>query len=102
MSAWSEVIRLLLPSRKGYVAGIGLTIYFSSPAKKTPEELELENEHLRASLDALAVHTQEVESRNKQLREQAEERDKTMRGVVLGVRREVSATVAEGSGGVRS
>lgn len=64
-----------------------------SPAKKTPEELELENEHLRASLDALAVHTQEVESRNKQLREQAAERDKTMRSVVMGVRREVSAIV---------
>ena len=57
---------------------------------KTPEELALENEGLRASLDTLASQAHALEKANKALREMAEEREKTMRTVVNGVRREVS------------
>ncbi|KAK4684852.1 hypothetical protein P7C73_g5315, partial [Tremellales sp. Uapishka_1] len=55
---------------------------------KTPEELALENQSLRASLDALAVHAHRVEKMNAELLGKAEERDKMMRSVVLGVRQE--------------
>lgn len=61
----------------------------SSPAAKTPEELVLENESLRASLDALAVHAHSLEVANKALSERAAEHDKVVRSVVHGVRREV-------------
>lgn len=55
---------------------------------KSPEELALENENLRASLDAMASHTHEVERANKGLLEQMEERQKMIRALADGVRRE--------------
>lgn len=61
----------------------------TSPAGKTPEELALENESLRASLDALAVHAHSLEVANKALTERAAEHDKVVKSVVHGVRREV-------------
>ncbi|EIW65729.1 hypothetical protein TREMEDRAFT_66106 [Tremella mesenterica DSM 1558] len=64
----------------------GLT--YSTSQGKTPEELELENVSLRASLDALASHAHTLEQTNKMFRAQAEERERNMRNVMLGVRRE--------------
>ncbi|RXK38509.1 hypothetical protein M231_04275 [Tremella mesenterica] len=60
----------------------------STSQGKTPEELELENVSLRASLDALASHAHTLEQTNKMFRAQAEERERNMRNVMLGVRRE--------------
>ncbi|ORX34547.1 hypothetical protein BD324DRAFT_636344 [Kockovaella imperatae] len=60
----------------------------ASPPIKTPEELALENESLRASLDALAVHAQQLDRTNKALRAQHEGRERLMRSAVAGVRRE--------------
>ncbi|ORY32007.1 hypothetical protein BCR39DRAFT_587264 [Naematelia encephala] len=60
-----------------------------SPPIKTPEELDLENTSLRASLDALASHAQQLEQSNKLLVSQAADRDKMMRNIVDGVRKEV-------------
>ncbi|WOO79638.1 uncharacterized protein LOC62_02G003161 [Vanrija pseudolonga] len=60
----------------------------SSPSAKTNEELMLENESLRASLDALAKHAHALELANKAVTERAEERDKVVRSVVYGVRKE--------------
>lgn len=51
---------------------------------KTPEELALENEHLRASLDALSKHTMQVEQELKRLKD----REGMMKSVVLGVKAE--------------
>lgn len=62
----------------------------SSPTIKTPEELALENQSLRASLDALAVHAHSLEKANKELRQRAEERDKMLQSMVSDVRHEVS------------
>ncbi|KAL1409618.1 hypothetical protein Q8F55_003613 [Vanrija albida] len=62
----------------------------SSPSAKTNEELMLENESLRASLDALAKHAHALELANKAVTERAEERDKLVRSVVSGVRKEVA------------
>lgn len=50
----------------------------------------MENESLKSSLDALATHAEALVKQNKELRQQAEEREKMMRSVVVGVRREVS------------
>lgn len=50
----------------------------------------LENESLRASLDALAQHAHQLELSNRALKSRSEERDKLVRSVVSGVRREVS------------
>lgn len=61
----------------------------SSPAGKTPEELALENESLRASLDVLAAHAHSLEVANKTLSERAAEQNKVVRSVVQEVRREV-------------
>lgn len=58
--------------------------------KKTPEELELENENLRASLDALSVHNQKVEEELRRVRQRDEKRGEMMKSVVLGVKLEVS------------
>ncbi|GMK58235.1 hypothetical protein CspeluHIS016_0502670 [Cutaneotrichosporon spelunceum] len=57
-------------------------------AGKTPEELALENASLRASLDALAVHAHMVEKENRELKKRAEERDVTLRSMVLDVQKE--------------
>lgn len=62
----------------------------SSPSVKTNEELLLENESLRGSLDALAVHAHQLELANRAFKERDQERDKLVRSVVSGVRREVS------------
>jgi len=62
----------------------------SSPSAKTPEELALENISLRASLDALAIHAHDLEQKNRILQHNGEEKEKIMRSMVLGVRREVS------------
>lgn len=51
---------------------------------KTPEELALENEHLRASLDALSKHTMQVEQELKHVKD----REGMMKSVVLGVKAE--------------
>ncbi|KAH8090361.1 hypothetical protein HD553DRAFT_2341 [Filobasidium floriforme] len=51
---------------------------------KTPEELALENEHLRASLDALSKHTMQVEQALKRVKD----REGMMKSVVLGVKAE--------------
>ena len=51
---------------------------------KTPEELALENEHLRASLDALSKHSMQVEQELKRVKE----REGMMKSVVLGVKAE--------------
>lgn len=56
---------------------------------KTPEELALENENLRTSLDAIASHAEKLEQANKVLREQHDEREKAMRSIAVGMRREV-------------
>jgi hypothetical protein len=56
---------------------------------KTPEELALENLNLRTSLDTIASHAEKMERDNKVLREQGEEREKAMRNIAIGVRREV-------------
>ena len=61
-----------------------------TPSGKTPEELTLENENLRLSLDAIAQHAQSLEQANQKLKEQFEERDKMLRSVATGMRREVS------------
>ena len=53
---------------------------------KTPEELALENEHLRASLDALSKHNMQVEQELKRVKD----REGMMKSVVLGVKMEVS------------
>lgn len=65
-----------------------------SPTGKTPEELALENENLRASLDALAVHSHAVETENKALRTDLEERTKAMKTAINEVRREVGTCVS--------
>lgn len=52
----------------------------------------LENESLRASLDALAQHAHQLELSNRALKSRSEERDKLVRSVVSGVRREVSCS----------
>lgn len=62
---------------------------YRSPSGKTPEELALENENLRASLDKIAQHAHEVDVENKTLRSEAEERAKTMKTIISEVRREV-------------
>ena len=67
-----------------------LTTRAGSASGKTPEELALENENLRTSLDEIASHAEELERANKVLKEQGEERDKAMRSIAVGVRREVS------------
>lgn len=59
------------------------------PTPKTPEEMLLENESLRASLDALSKQAQALSVENAQLRGGVEKRDEMMKSVVLGVRREV-------------
>jgi len=61
----------------------------SCAPSKTPEELALENESLRSSLDALASHAQTLKQANKALKQAGDEREKMMRSVVVGVRREV-------------
>jgi hypothetical protein len=66
-----------------------LTI-FRSPSEKTPEELALENENLRASLDAIASHAQAVDNENKRLKAEADARNTMMKSAILEVRREVS------------
>lgn len=58
---------------------------------KTPEELALENEHLRTSLDAIASHAEKLEQANKALREQHDEREKAVRSIAVGMKREVCA-----------
>lgn len=63
----------------------------SSPSVKTNEELQLENESLRASLDALAVHAHKLDLANRAFKERDQERDMLVRSVVTGVRREVRA-----------
>jgi hypothetical protein len=60
---------------------------------KTPEELALENESLRASLDALAVHTEAVNKENQELRKSSQEREVVLRNAVAGVRKEVRPQV---------
>lgn len=60
-----------------------------TPASKTNEELQLENEGLRASLDALAKRTHQLELSNRTLTTRAAERDKMVQSVVKDVRREV-------------
>ena len=62
----------------------------ASPTAKTNEELMLENESMRTSLDTLSKIAHQLEVENRALKERAEERDKMMRSVVSGVRREVS------------
>lgn len=57
---------------------------------KTPEELALENDNLRKSLDEIASHAEKLERANKALLEQHDEREKAMKSIVIGVRREVS------------
>ena len=57
---------------------------------KTPEELALENENLRISLDAIASHAETLERANRVLQIQHDEREKTMRSIAVGMRREVS------------
>lgn len=70
----------------------GTDISGPSPTPKTNEELSLENESLRASLDALAQHAHQLELANRALAARGEERDKLVRSVVTGVRREVSVS----------
>ncbi|RSH84583.1 uncharacterized protein EHS24_006106 [Apiotrichum porosum] len=84
----------------------------SSPSVKTNEELQLENESLRASLDALAVHAHKLDLANRAFKERDQERDMLVRSVVTGVRREAQrarhdqevqrsqmlASIAEGPG----
>jgi len=67
-----------------------LTARSDNASGKTPEELALENLNLRASLDEIASHAEKLERANKALQEQGEERDRAMRNIALGVRREVS------------
>lgn len=61
----------------------------SSTSTKTPEELALENESLRASLDALALHTEAVDKENQELKKRSQEREAVLRTVAAGVRKEV-------------
>ena len=63
---------------------------YRSPSGKTPEELALENENLRASLDTIAQRAHEVDLENQTLRSEAEERAKAMKTIISEVRREVS------------
>lgn len=71
------------------------TIASASKAKpKTHEELSLENASLRASLDAMAVHTQNVETELKRVKESEAKRGELMKSVVLGVKLEVSSRIA--------
>jgi hypothetical protein len=56
---------------------------------KTPEELALENEHLRTSLDEIASHAERLERANRALQAQHDERERTMRTIAVGMRREV-------------
>ncbi len=58
--------------------------------QKSPEELMLENENLRASLDEIAQHAEKLDRVNKILQAQHDEREKTMRSIAVGMRREVS------------
>ncbi|KAK1926329.1 hypothetical protein DB88DRAFT_481460 [Papiliotrema laurentii] len=64
------------PQDKGTVTG------------KTPEELALENEHLRTSLDEIASHAERLERANRALQAQHDERERTMRTIAVGMRRE--------------
>jgi hypothetical protein len=66
-----------------------LTQVDRSPTGKTPEELALENENLRISLDAIASLAQAVDAENKRLRAEAEERSKMMKSAILEVKKEV-------------
>jgi hypothetical protein len=65
------------------------TTNIRSPTEKTPEELVLENENLRISLDAIASHAQRVDDENKRLKAESEERNKMMKSAILEVKREV-------------
>ncbi|WVF66264.1 hypothetical protein IAT40_001004 [Kwoniella sp. CBS 6097] len=58
--------------------------------KKTSEELLLENESLKTSLDALSLHAQSVEQNNHLLKAQLAERDKGFRTAVENIKREAS------------
>lgn len=81
--AFTEAIPVDLPSRDKTKSD-----HARRASLKSPEELALENENLRASLDAMAVHTHEVERANKALLEQMEERQTMIRALADGVRRE--------------
>ena len=79
-------------SRTWYVLlayGLLCKLTYSSPTEKTPEELVLENENLRISLDAIASRAQEVDDENKRLKAEAGERNKMMKSAILEVKREV-------------
>ncbi|KAL7419954.1 hypothetical protein Q5752_004917 [Cryptotrichosporon argae] len=66
-----------------------------APARKTPEELALENDNLRASLDALAVHAQALERRNRELAASAEEREQIVRSVISEVKSKARKAVQD-------
>nr|XP_019048530.1 hypothetical protein I302_02302 [Kwoniella bestiolae CBS 10118]OCF27460.1 hypothetical protein I302_02302 [Kwoniella bestiolae CBS 10118] len=55
---------------------------------KTAEELLLENASLKTSLDALALHAESVDNTNKTLKKQLEEREKGLKVLMEGLKRE--------------
>ncbi|WVQ93885.1 hypothetical protein IAU59_000963 [Kwoniella sp. CBS 9459] len=59
-------------------------------SKKTPEELLMENESLKTSLDALSLHAQSVERNNQLLKIQLAERERGLRTAVEGIKREAN------------
>ncbi|OCF33201.1 hypothetical protein I316_05246 [Kwoniella heveanensis BCC8398] len=58
--------------------------------KKTSEELLMENESLKTSLDALSLHAQSVERNNQLLKAQLADRDKGFRTAVENIKREAN------------
>ncbi len=64
----------------------------------------MENTSLRASLDALASHAQTLERKNAALQKEVEGRERMVRSIVGGVRREVGldSVLDRCSGGTRS
>ncbi|WRT63468.1 uncharacterized protein IL334_000373 [Kwoniella shivajii] len=61
---------------------------------KTAEELSFENESLKTSLDSLASHAQSLEMSNRNLQMQLEEREKGLKVIMEGLKREAGRVKA--------
>ncbi|WWC66997.1 uncharacterized protein I206_100904 [Kwoniella pini CBS 10737] len=66
----------------------------SSGPSKTAEELSLENASLKTSLDALAIHAESVDQTNKALNMKLEEREKGLKIIMEGLKKEAGRVKA--------
>nr|XP_019014340.1 uncharacterized protein I206_00422 [Kwoniella pini CBS 10737]OCF53121.1 hypothetical protein I206_00422 [Kwoniella pini CBS 10737] len=66
----------------------------ASGPSKTAEELSLENASLKTSLDALAIHAESVDQTNKALNMKLEEREKGLKIIMEGLKKEAGRVKA--------